>query len=151
MPRHFGLRCHQPVYEAPLWLQTLLYVTGLLAALFAVAVLFVWAFGMTGKAFAQQHHHVHHAHYQNWVNKADKGCCNNQDCGELADTDERTSRGFQEVRVEGEWCPVEPQHYLKTGNVPNAAVAHVCVLKPSPVEPKPVCDRLLCYQPKPGI
>jgi hypothetical protein len=34
-------------------------------------------------AMAQEHHAQHHAHYQNWINQDDKGCCNDQDCGEL--------------------------------------------------------------------
>lgn len=145
MPRNFGLRRHQfeptthPVTE---WLIAF-------AAICAISVCAMLAFMIV--AHAQDHHRRHHAHYQNWVNKADKGCCNDQDCGELTDDNERTSRGMREVRIEGEWCPVLAQHYLKTGNVPDASVAHVCVLKQAPVDPKPVCERLLCYQPKPGI
>lgn len=104
----------------------------------------------TAQAVAQSHHGRHHAFYQNWINKADKGCCNDQDCGELAENDERTIGDRVEVLVEGTtWCPVEPHHYLKRGNAPNWATAHVCVRKWRQPD-EPACARLLCYQPKPG-
>lgn len=103
-------------------------------------------------AIAQEHHAQHHDVYRNWINKNDKGCCNNQDCGELADQDERTTpAGGIEVRVEGVWCPVQAFHYLKKGNAPNWSTAHVCVQKVVVPGAVKVCDRLLCYQPKPGI
>jgi hypothetical protein len=51
--------------------------------------------------------------------RPDKGCCNNQDCGELKDENERTtSAGTVEVKIDSEWCPVLPHHYLKRGNAP---------------------------------
>ena len=120
----------------------------------AIIVIVVLA-ALIASAFAQvefrpyDSHARHHAFYQNWVNQADKGCCNNQDCGELAD--ERTSSGKLEVRIEGRWCEIQPHHYLKRGNVPNAASAHVCVRKLTYGESVAACDRLLCYQPRPGI
>lgn len=107
-------------------------------------------------AMAQTNHALHHDVYQNWVNQRDKGCCNDQDCGELSDENERPSprgRGI-EVRIEGEWCPVETWHYLKRGNAPNWTTSHVCVLKRYngfTQNNTPACERLLCYQPKPGI
>jgi hypothetical protein len=100
------------------------------------------------RAQAQEHHERHHAYYKGWMNKAHFGCCNDQDCGELADENERTTAdGTIEVKIEGEWCPVSPYHYLKQGNAPDWSTSHVCVQK-GPV-PR-VCERLLCYQPKPG-
>jgi hypothetical protein len=107
-------------------------------------------------ALAQTNHDRHHDVYQNWVNQEGKGCCNDQDCGELAEGNERPSpsgRGI-EVRIEGEWCPVRPGHYLKHGNAPNWSTSHVCVVKKNngyTQNNMPVCERLLCYQPKPGI
>jgi hypothetical protein len=100
---------------------------------------------------AQEHHHRHHADYQNWINKAGEGCCNNQDCGEIKEGDERSSNGFLEVRVEGQWCPILSKHYLKSGNVPNASTSHVCVWHPASKPGLGPCARLLCYQPQPGI
>ena len=49
---------------------------------------------------AQEHHALHHAYYQNWVNQEDKGCCNDQDCGELKEEDERhcRERRFDQVK-----------------------------------------------------
>lgn len=100
-------------------------------------------------AQAQTNHAQHHPSYQNWTNQNDRGCCNNLDCGALAESNERvTAAGATEVRIDGEWCPVKPHHYLKKGNAPDWSTSHVCVTQaysgPS------VCDRLLCYQPKPG-
>ena len=118
-----------------------------LAAPSLVALLALWPPAL----HAQEHHERHHAYYQNWVNKQDKGCCNDQDCGELREEDERNTRDGVEVRIEGQWCPVQPFHYLKRGNAPNWTTSHVCVQKyPSPPNTS-VCERLLCYQPKPGI
>jgi hypothetical protein len=88
--------------------------------------------------------------YQNWINQADKGCCNNQDCGELAGDNERTVAGRIEVRIEGTWCPVLAHHYLKKGNAPDWSTSHVCVRKNYEGLDTPTCERLLCYQPKPG-
>jgi hypothetical protein len=121
-------------------------------ALVFLILLFLYPFA---NARAQTNHDRHHSHYQNWTNQQDKGCCNNNDCGELAEQDERAGRGGGiEVRVEGEWCPVQAFHYLKRGNAPNWATSHVCVLKKFDGYTQnnaSVCDRLLCYQPKPGI
>jgi hypothetical protein len=100
-------------------------------------------------AAAQHNHHLHHNVYQNWVNKENRGCCNNQDCGELAEADERSNGAGAEVRVEGVWCPVKSHMYLKTGNAPNWSTSHACVLRGS-LHPGGPCDRLICYQPKPG-
>jgi hypothetical protein len=103
---------------------------------------------------AQHHHGAGHEFYQNWINGKDQGCCNNQDCGKLADEDEREVGGQVQVRVKGEWCPVKPHHYLKKGNAPNWQTAHVCVLRPLVGEDgekdfRSPCDRFVCYQPKP--
>ena len=103
-------------------------------------------------ALAQSNHDRHHATYQNWINKDGTGCCNNDDCGELAPVNERvTPAGRTEVRILGQWCPVLPSHYLQRGNAPNWSTAHVCVSKQvvPDGEPSP-CSRLLCYQPRPG-
>jgi hypothetical protein len=111
---------------------------------------------LIGPAGAQEHHAEGHTHYQSWVNQNGQGCCNDQDCGALADQNERTVSGKLEVRIEGEWCPVKPRHYLKQGNAPNWSTAHVCVRKAysdeyGTTEPESPCDRLLCYQPKPSF
>jgi hypothetical protein len=111
-----------------------------LGILFFLAIL-LWLYAMS-YAQAQEHHERHHAYYQGWMNKAHFGCCNDQDCGELADENERTTAdGTIEVKIEGEWCPVLPHHYLKQGNAPDWSTSHVCVQK-GPV-PR-VCERLLC-------
>lgn len=117
----------------------------------AQTVGFVVAFLITTAVQAQHNHAQHHASYQSWVNKQDKGCCDNRDCGELPDADERADGGVLAVKIEGQWCPVLPHHYLKRGNVPNASVSHVCVQKQVIPGDRSPCLRLLCYQPRPGI
>lgn len=114
----------------------------------AVALLALFIFGIPA-ANAQHNHTEGHTHYENWVNGSDRGCCNDQDCGTLANEDERTVAGKLEVRVEGEWCPVLSWMYLKKGNAPNWQTAHVCVLRDKTYNPLPVCARLICYQPRP--
>lgn len=100
----------------------------------------------------QKNHDVGHIFYKGWVNKADRNCCNNDDCGVLGEGNERTTaNGGIEVFVLGTWCPIKPHHYLKSGNAPDWSVTHVCVLKTVPWQIIAPCDRLLCYQPKPGI
>jgi len=111
-----------------------------------VARLVLWPLGVK----AQEHHQMHHAYYQNWVNKQDKGCCNNQDCGELRAENERMNGDRVEVRIDGEWCPVQSWHYLKRGNAPDWSSSHVCVQKYATTANAGACQRLLCYQPKPG-
>lgn len=101
-------------------------------------------------AVAQHNHAQHHAYYQHWQNQNGANCCNDQDCGELAEGSERSVNGRIEVRVGDEWCPVMPFHYLSKGNAPNWSVSHACILK-YPAQSNKACDRLLCYQPKPGI
>lgn len=120
--------------------------------LIALALILLFLLALYPLAHAQSNHAQHHtAHYQNWINQADKGCCNDRDCGELADENERTTAVGIEVKIEGQWCPVLAQHYLKKGNAPDWSTAHVCVRKPIYGEGSFVCERLLCYQPKPGI
>lgn len=115
-----------------------------------LVILAVCAFLVLMKAAGgQENHHRHHANYQNWVNKANEGCCNNQDCGELDEKNERTTNGFLEVFIEGQWCPVLAKHYLKNGNVPNASTSHVCVWSEAMRPGLSPCERLLCYQPRP--
>jgi hypothetical protein len=118
----------------------------LIIALFVLLLALLLLYPLA-RARAQEHHERHHAYYQGWMNKAHFGCCNDQDCGELSEQNERTTAAGIEVRIEGEWCPVLPHHYLKQGNSPDWSTSHVCVQK-GPV-PR-VCERLLCYQPKPG-
>lgn len=100
-------------------------------------------------AAAEDGHAMFHAYYQNWLNADGQGCCNNQDCHPIADKDVREVPTL-EVRVGGEWCPVLPRHYLRTGNAPDWSTAHVCVLSNASYQYKSPCERLLCFQPKPG-
>jgi hypothetical protein len=154
VPRHWYIKPRQrdAIRARPLALQAVFYLGAVAwaCAIFSVMVGFLFLWAASKPARAQHNHHQHHAIYQNWFNKNGEGCCNNQDCGELAGNDERTSGGVLEVRIEGQWCPVLSRHYLKTGNVPNASVTHVCVWRPDarPDLPHP-CQRLLCYQPRP--
>ena len=84
--------------------------------------------------------------YSNWVNRAGKGCCNNQDCRPIADSDVQLSPVLK-VRIGGRWCQVKREHYLRTGNAANWQSNHVCI-RPYGDGSDP-CSRLLCFQPKP--
>lgn len=92
--------------------------------------------------------------YTDWVNKNDRGCCDRQDCRPIKDDDVQMSP-VTKVRVEGEWCPVLPHHYLKKGNAPDWSSAHVCVQidfgweYQAENQHDSKCWRLLCFQPKP--
>lgn len=116
---------------------------------YGVAAALVLAFVLP--ALAQEHHARGHAFYKNWWNKTGINCCNDQDCGTLAEDNERTVDGRLEIRIEGQWCEVRPNHYLQSGNAPDWSTAHVCVQKAQPGVNKQPCDRLLCYQPKPSF
>lgn len=111
--------------------------------------------GMTVLAPAQHHHAAGHGFYRNWINGKDQGCCNDQDCGQLRDEDQRIVNGELEVRIEGLWCPILPFHHLKKGNAPDWSTAHVCVQHPYSGDYEPdtraPCERLLCFQPKPSF
>lgn len=128
--------------------KTLSWGTRLLIAAILIAALISLARG----------HEIHLANgsvnYSNWINKDGKGCCNNQDCRPAKDDEVRTTT-VVEVKVDGQWCPVLPHHYLKSGNAPDWGSAHLCVqANPSGYEgsqmiPSNQCHRLLCFQPKP--
>lgn len=106
---------------------------------------------LTAPAGAQHNHDAGHPEYRNWVNGNGIGCCNNHDCGEVDDADVRQGAAAVEVRVDGEWCPVEPWMYLRGGNAPNWAVNHACVVPDSAsLTDRRPCSRLICFQPKPG-
>lgn len=102
-------------------------------------------------AHAQMNHAAGHSEYRKWHNMRDFPCCDNSDCGELADADAREVGDRIDVRVEGQWCEVMPWMRLKTGNAPNWSVNHACVLPAAPnrIDNSP-CGRLVCFQPKPG-
>ena len=96
---------------------------------------------------AQDNHLRHHSLYKDWKNMQERGCCNDKDCGEVED---RINGNGIEVFVEGKWCPVATWMYLKNGNAPNWDTAHACVTKLSVWNLGGPCERLICYQPKPG-
>ena len=52
----------------------------------------------TVAAIAQHNHAAGHSYYQSWFNKSGFNCCNDRDCGELAEQDERnTPTGIEEI------------------------------------------------------
>lgn len=118
-------------------------------ALAALAVTLLLAYPPLSQA--QQHHDRGHSEYRKWHNMRDFPCCDGQDCGEVADADVREDGDHTEVRVEGQWCEVQPWMRLKTGNAPDWSVNHACVLQDDQnrINHEP-CARLMCFQPKPG-
>lgn len=153
VPRHWYIKQRQRerLDGVSLTKLVLFYVCGAIWAcvIFSILVgfIFIWAASRPVRG-----HATHHASYQSWFNSAlpkPQGCCNNTDCRELADADERELNGVLAVRVEGAWCPVEPRHYLSRGNVPNASVSHACVS--AHYGGKTPCEKFICYQPKPRM
>lgn len=119
--------------------------TSCLAAVLAFALTII--IGISGVAA----HELHGVNYNNWTNNKKESCCNNQDCKPISDENVQYSPDVR-VRVEGTWCKVHPHHYLEKGNAPDWSTAHVCVRVGGTDESgyvAPVCDRLLCFQPKP--
>lgn len=110
------------------------------------AVLATLMLVLSSPAFSHDlHNGSQHVSYQNWINKDGRGCCNNQDCRPASD-DEIQFSPVLKVRIDGQWCPVLPQHYLKQGNAPDWQANHVCISLNASL---PACERLLCFQPKP--
>lgn len=94
-----------------------------------------------------------HEGYQDWVNRAGQGCCNNRDCRPLADSDMRLidgrlhvlARGVGVAQGQSDWCEILPHHYLQRGNAPDPSTAHVCISDfYGAVTP---CAQLICFQP----
>lgn len=120
-----------------------------------LAILFVLACFPAAVGAHELHRGAQNVNYSNWKNSkaSPQGCCNNQDCRPVED---RSVGDHQEVKVEGKWCVVHPWMYLSTGNAPDWSTAHACVevqtgegyeMTPNSADP---CQRLICYQPKPG-
>lgn len=101
-------------------------------------------------ASAQENHAAGHPLYQSWVSKDGVNCCNDRDCGQIADADVRQDSSQIEVRIDGTWCPVTEGKYLRSGNAPDWSTAHACISNKSYYNFDKPCDRLLCFQPKPG-
>lgn len=117
---------------------------------FVVLVIALLLLYPLARARAQEHHDLNHDHYRNWMNKNGFGCCNNRDCGALSAENERvTVAGIVEVKIDNEWCPVLPHHYLRKGNAPDWSTSHVCI-SPYIYKGLSPCERLMCFQPRPG-
>lgn len=104
------------------------------------------AFAITvGCAFAQQNHAAGHNDYQNWASKKTSNCCNNDDCGDLAETQWQETTAGVSVKIDNKWCPVKQEHFITKGKSPNGEKAHACVQKASEWSPSDPCERLLCF------
>lgn len=103
------------------------------------------------RAAAQHNHSAGHADYQSWASKKIGNCCNNQDCGELKDDEWRQTSKGTEVRIDGQWCPVERQHWIIKGKSPDWNKAHACVGSAPYWKEQPPCERLLCFSGPGGV
>jgi hypothetical protein len=129
----------------------------LLTKLALLLLVLAFPLGAQAHELTQGHQHVN---YSNWKNRkvpTPQGCCNNQDCRPISDENVDERGAEVQVRVEGQWCPVKPHHYLSTGNAPDWTTAHVCVENKynsseygETEDKRSPCERLLCYQPRPG-
>ena len=102
-------------------------------------------------ALAQHNHDHGHPDYKNWRSeRAPHSCCNDEDCSGIEDTEVRQTATGTQVRIEGQWCPVFPQHFLTRGKSPDWSVNHICVRSSKYMSGGP-CERLLCFMPKGGV
>ena len=106
------------------------------------------ALSLGASALAQHEHARGHDDYAAWASGKTGHCCNDQDCGALADDEWREAGAGPEIRIAGEWCPVRREHFIIRGRSPDWNVAHACVLKNEHV---PACERLLCFAGKGGF
>jgi hypothetical protein len=105
----------------------------------------------TFPAAAQHQHAQGHGEYQDWASQKTGNCCNNDDCGTLDDPEVRETTTGTEIAIDGQWCPVTPQHYIIKGKSPDWTKAHACVQKKSAYSSPNPCERLLCYSGPGGV
>jgi hypothetical protein len=72
---------------------------------------------MSPLALGQHNHSRGHSDYAGWSSGKVSNCCNNDDCGELADDefDDEFKDGPDgpQVLIDGQWCPVKREHYAR--------------------------------------
>lgn len=103
------------------------------------------------RAAAQHNHDAGHNDYSNWASQKTPACCNSQDCGELNEDEWRDTPAGTQIKIEGQWCPVEKQHYIIKGKSPDWNKAHACVGNSSYWQDRPPCERLLCFSGPGGV
>jgi len=97
-------------------------------------------------AIAQHNHGAGHNEYQNWSSQKVSNCCSSQDCGEIGEGEIRETQSGTELRIDGAWCPVLPEHRLIRGRSPDWSVPHACVSQGAAYGNP--CDKLLCFVPR---
>lgn len=104
-------------------------------------------------AQAQQHHAAGHNDYSGWSSEKTANCCNNEDCGDLEDTQWRATPTGDQILIKGKWCPIEKKHYTTKGKSPDWRKAHACVNNNPNYSPAggDDCDRLLCFMGNGGV
>jgi hypothetical protein len=65
-----------------------------------------------------------HGFYSQWKTADGMSCCNQSDCRPVEAIDMRFAEHGLEVRVEGEWVTVDPQH-IRPYSAPDLS-SHVC-------------------------
>lgn len=116
--------------------------------------------GTLTPVMAQHNHAAGHNDYSGWATPTISNCCNNQDCGELRDEEVRDTAKGTEIKIEGQWCPVLPKHYITKGKSPDWNKSHACIRKKKWAgcdeggcyeDTTSPCERLLCYGGKGGV
>lgn len=113
----------------------------------AVAAVCGFLFGCGAGLFvttarAQHNHAAGHSDYKDWASERTDNCCDDRDCGALEDGEWRESAAGTEVKIEGQWCPVLRQHWIKRGRSPDWNKAHACIQHRSGT----MCDDGACYE-----
>ena len=101
-------------------------------------------------AFGQHNHAQGHADYQGWSSTKTGNCCDNRDCGVIADSDIREINTGRQIKINGEWCPILREHYIIRGKSPDWNVFHACINRNINWTGDP-CQRLLCFSGKGGF
>lgn len=102
-------------------------------------------------ALAQHNHERGHNDYLGWASGVTTNCCNNQDCGLLKDDEVRDTTTGTQVKIDGQWCPVERRHYITKGKSPDWNVSHACIKRRDYFPDMAPCDRLLCFSGRGGV
>jgi hypothetical protein len=97
-------------------------------------------------AKAQHDHAAGHNDYHGWSSQITPNCCNNHDCRGLEAKETRETATGTEISIDGQWCPILPEHRLVRGRSPDWSVNHACIMPHGHG-----CTRLLCYTPAGGF
>ena len=117
-----------------------------MAYIVLLALWFIAVYAIPAKA--QHNHERGHNDYQGWASGKTPNCCNNMDCGTLKSDEVMQGPSGPLVKIDGEWCPVLPQHYVIKGKSPDWNSPHACINHSPALQG---CNKLLCFMGQGGV